>query len=268
MRFIQPGLCALLLAAGGGWAAWLVRGHTGRKKRPPPASARPSERRCSPTSPATGRTPSCGSASGSTAARWRWPAPRSGPGWCGRSSMRPPSGPSRTGSGRWTGSPWRWWSCRRRPSPMLCILWFEVAVATFRHLGSGDRRRRAESDLHGHASLLGRRFLRRLAKRNGILLGQWGAGRKAPLIGWSLEGSAITVAPPRTGKGALIALNLLSPDGRGFEGSTVTIDPRGELWCIAARRRRELGPRCRAPRSLRRDEGPQGTRSGNATCRT
>ena len=70
-----------------------------------------------------------------------------------------------------------------------------------------------------------------------------GAGRNARLIGWSLEGSAITVAPPRAGKGAVIALNLLSPDYRGFDGSTVTIDPRGELWCIAARRRRELGRR-------------------------
>ena len=70
-----------------------------------------------------------------------------------------------------------------------------------------------------------------------------GRGARAPLIGWSLEGSAITVAPPRTGKGALIALNLLSPGDRGFGGSTVTIDPRGELWCIAARRRRLMGRR-------------------------
>ena len=126
---------------------------------------------------------------------------------------------------------------------LLTVLWFEVAVASLRHLGGRERRRRAASDLHGHATLLGRRFLRRLAKRKGILLGQWSGRPTAPLIGWSLEGSAITVAPPRTGKGALIALNLLSPDRRGFGGSTVTIDPRGELWCIAARRRRELGRR-------------------------
>ena len=123
------------------------------------------------------------------------------------------------------------------------ILWFEVLINSFKYPQSGNRRQRAESDLYGRSKLLGRRFLRRLAKRRGILLGQWGAGRNAKLIGWSLEGSAITVAPPRVGKGALIALNLLSPDDRGFQGSTVTIDPRGELWCIAARRRRELGRR-------------------------
>ena len=123
------------------------------------------------------------------------------------------------------------------------ILWFEVLINSFKYLQSGNRRQRAESDLYGRSKLLGRRFLRRLAKRRGILLGQWGAGRNAKLIGWSLEGSAITVAPPRVGKGALIALNLLSPGDRGFQGSTVTIDPRGELWCIAARRRRELGRR-------------------------
>ena len=123
------------------------------------------------------------------------------------------------------------------------MLWFEVLADGVKYLGSGNRRQRAESDLYGRSKLLGGRFLRRLAKRRGILLGQWGAGRNAKLIGWSLEGSAITVAPPRVGKGALIALNLLSPGYRGFQGSTVTIDPRGELWCIAARRRRELGRR-------------------------
>ena len=123
------------------------------------------------------------------------------------------------------------------------MLWFEVLIDSIKHLSSDNRRQRAESDLYGRSKLLGKRFLRRLAKRRGILLGQWGAGRNAKLIGWSLEGSAITVAPPRAGKGATIALNLLSPDYRGFQGSTVTIDPRGELWCIAARRRRELGRR-------------------------
>ena len=123
------------------------------------------------------------------------------------------------------------------------MLWFEVLIDSLKYLQSDNRRQRAESDLYGRSKLLGGRFLRRLAKRRGILLGQWGAGRNAKLIGWSLEGSAITVAPPRVGKGALIALNLLSPGDRGFQGSTVTIDPRGELWCIAARRRRELGRR-------------------------
>ena len=132
------------------------------------------------------------------------------------------------------------------PPPGFAIsfmLWFEVLIDSLKYLQSDNRRQRAESDLYGRSKLLGRRFLRRLAKRRGILLGQWGAGRNAKLIGWSLEGSAITVAPPRVGKGALIALNLLSPGDRGFQGSTVTIDPRGELWCIAARRRRELGCR-------------------------
>ena len=123
------------------------------------------------------------------------------------------------------------------------MLWFEVLIDSLKYLSGDNRRQRAESDLYGRSKLLGRRFLRRLAKRRGILLGQWGAGRNAKLIGWSLEGSAITVAPPRAGKGATIALNLLSPDYRGFQGSTVTIDPRGELWCIAARSRRELGRR-------------------------
>ena len=99
----------------------------------------------------------------------------------------------------------------------------------------------ADSELYGKARVLPRRYLHRLAKRRGILLGGWGRGRNALLIAYPLEGSALTVAPPRSGKSATIALNLLSPDSRGFEGSCVIIDPRGELWCVAARRRRELG---------------------------
>ena len=123
------------------------------------------------------------------------------------------------------------------------MLWFEVLIDSFKYLSSDNRRQRAKSDLYGRSKLLGRRLLRRLAKRRGILLGQWGAGRNAKLISWFLEGSAITVAPHRAGKGAAVALYLLSPGGRGFQGSTVTIDPRGELWCIAARRRCPLGRR-------------------------
>ena len=240
MRLIQASVCVLLLAAGCGWAAWLTAG-----VRPPGIAA-------------AGLGLSVGASflvymasDRKDAALWlRFGLYGGGsryrlrPFWTGvvRPLQHAPS----------LGAVMAWLESLDGlalvmlvvPGPavaLLLVLWFEVAVASLRHLGRGDRRRRAESDLHGHATLLGRRFLRRLAKRKGILLGQWGARQGAPLIGWALEGSAITVAPPRTGKGAIIALNLLSPDGRGFEGSTVTIDPRGELWCIASRRRRELG---------------------------
>ena len=109
-----------------------------------------------------------------------------------------------------------------------------------RLLAGGGRRRRAESDLYGRARLLGGRDLAPLLSARGLILGETKSGR---LISWPLEGSAITFAPPRTGKGATIALNLLAPDGRGPGGSTLTIDPRGEAYCIVARRRRQLGRR-------------------------
>ena len=124
---------------------------------------------------------------------------------------------------------------------VLLALALELVLGGLRHLHRTQRRRRADSELYGKARLLPRRYLRRLSRGRGIVLGGWGGGRNAPLIAYPLEGSALTVAPPRAGKGALIALNLLSPESRGFEGSCVIIDPRGELWCIAARRRRELG---------------------------
>ena len=85
--------------------------------------------------------------------------------------------------------------------------------------------------------------MRELSRRRGILLGQRGSGASSPLIAWNVEGCALTVAPPRAGKGAEIALNYLSPGGRGWPGSTVLVDPRGETFCVVARRRRELGRR-------------------------
>ena len=243
MRLIQPGLCVLLLAAGGTWASWAGR-------RIPPARTL--------TAAGLGTAVAASllayfAADRKDAAIWlRFGlyggalAVACASFWTGvvRPLQHVPS----------PGAVMAWLDrldgiglvLLVAPGPaavLLLVLWFEVAVASLRHLGGGDRRRRAGSDLHGRAALLGRRFLRRLARRNGILLGQWGGRQGAPLIGWALEGSAITVAPPRTGKGALIALNLLSPGDRGFDGSTVTIDPRGELWCIASRRRRQMGRR-------------------------
>ena len=109
-----------------------------------------------------------------------------------------------------------------------------------RHGLSGDRRR-AKSNLYGKSEFMGRRDRRTLEHGRELLLGQTRRHRSAPLIAWPLEGSAITLAPPRTGKGATIALNLLSPGDRGPQGSTIVIDPRGETYCIAARRRRQMG---------------------------
>lgn len=128
---------------------------------------------------------------------------------------------------------------------MMVFLWCEMLLTGARKLGKDRYRRRADSDLYGKAKLLDKQHMKRLTKESGLLLGQWGGEPNAPLVAWPLEGSAITVAPPRVGKGATIALNLLSPDERGFAGSTVVIDPRGELWCVAARRRRALGRRVR-----------------------
>ena len=116
-----------------------------------------------------------------------------------------------------------------------------VVLGPFSHLlAPRKHRQRADSNLYGQARLLGESDLVPLLKTRGLILGETKSGR---LISWPLEGSAITFAPPRAGKGATIALNLLSPHSRGHGGSTLTIDPRGETFCIVARRRRQLGRR-------------------------
>ena len=115
----------------------------------------------------------------------------------------------------------------------------QAARTTVRRIAGEKGRKKAESELFGKAKFLERRWLRGLAKNDGVMLGRSRDG----LIAYPLEGSAMTFAPPRTGKGATIALNYLSPEERGWQGSTVVIDPRGELFPIVARRRRSLGRR-------------------------
>ncbi len=157
-------------------------------------------------------------------------------------------------------------------APVFALLWFTAMLTGLTGAGRISKRRRSKSELHGASKLMGQRHLRRLGQRKGgIILGQTTPGNGAPLAVWPLEGHAMTIAPPRTGKGALIASNLLAPGERGWQGSTVSIDPRGELYCIVARRRRELGrkvvlldpydvigrhreqhPHCHLPREVKR----------------
>jgi len=100
-------------------------------------------------------------------------------------------------------------------------------------------RKKANSELYGKASFLARRWMRTMTKQRGVMLGKSRDG----LVAYRLEGSAMSFAPPRTGKGANIALNYLDPEERGWAGSTVLIDPRGETFPMVARRRRNLGRR-------------------------
>ena len=123
------------------------------------------------------------------------------------------------------------------------LLWLEVALPGLLGKREREKRKRARSDLYGKSRLMSGRERRGLERGQGILLGQTGASRRARLVAWPLEGSAITLAPPRTGKGATIALNLLNPGKRGPSGSVIVIDPRGETYPIVARRRRAMGRR-------------------------
>ena len=139
------------------------------------------------------------------------------------------------------GSPWRLFMVAAPIAgvPVLGLLWLDTVKGFLKSL-KGDRgRTRSESELFGKARFLERKWLRGLSKQKGLLLGDGPDG----LVAYRLEGSAMTFAPPRTGKGATIALNYLSPEERGWQGSSVVIDPRGELYPIVARRRRSLGRR-------------------------
>ena len=118
-----------------------------------------------------------------------------------------------------------------------------VAVGVLFGSGGGEKgRRQSGSELFGKSRLMGRRMMRRMSRHGGIIVGATEKGGGGELVTYQLEGASLTLAPPRTNKTSLIAGNLLAPHGKGYtKGSMVMIDPRGELFFVAAARRKALG---------------------------
>lgn len=122
---------------------------------------------------------------------------------------------------------------------------FGLGVGAGVLLGKGDRqegRRESGSELFGKSRLMGRRMMQRMSRDGGIILGAIAKGLKALVVSYPLEGAKLTFSGPRTGKTSGIAANLLAVDGKGYvDGSTMIIDPRGELFFVTAERRKALG---------------------------
>ena len=103
-------------------------------------------------------------------------------------------------------------------------------------------RKESQSELFGKSRIMGRRMMRRMSRGGGVILGEMGNSKVGELVSYGLVGMQMVFAPPRTGKTALMAANLLAAKGKGFvKGSTVIVDPRGELYFIAAKRRQAMG---------------------------
>ena len=130
-----------------------------------------------------------------------------------------------------------------------CLVAFGVLFAASVGLGllfggrSAEKgRRRSESELFGKSRFMSARNMRRMSKHGGIILGAMTRGRSGELARYLLEGAMVTLAPPRTGKTALIIANLLACEEGGlWRGSTVLMDPRAELFMVTAKRRQEKG---------------------------
>ena len=120
---------------------------------------------------------------------------------------------------------------------------FAVLMGFLTSLGEGEEgKRRSTSELFGKSELMGKRQMRKMSRDGGLILGAMENGSKAELVTYPLEGAAMTVALPRTGKTQLIAGNLLAPKKAGLrQGSMIILDPRGEVYCVVAKRRHEMG---------------------------
>ena len=118
-----------------------------------------------------------------------------------------------------------------------------VALGLLFGTGGGERgRKRSDSQLFGKSKLMSRRSMRRMGKHGGIILGAMEAKRGSERVRYPLEGAAVTIAPPRTGKSTLVMENLLAGDKGGlWQGSNLITDPRGEIFMVTAQRRHDLG---------------------------
>ena len=118
---------------------------------------------------------------------------------------------------------------------MLFVLWLGT---TFWLMPRNAKDRRDPAAQFGDARWMNRAERRRLDR--GLELGLDPDTDRPVRV--AIEGNALTIAPPRTGKTTgLIVPNLLAPDEMGWQGAAVILDPKGDVYDAVRRRREELG---------------------------
>ena len=178
MRTIELSACALLLAAGGGWAIWLTAG-----TRPDDIAA--AGLGLAVAAPLTAYMAADRKSSGLWLRFGLYGAGLTVSGaslWTG--VVRPLQGvPSVGAAFQWLQSLEGFGLVMLVVPPVAvmvtAVLWCEAAIHGIKRLGGGDRRRRAASDLHGRAAFLDRPSMRRLARRRGSCSAS-GAGEGMP----------------------------------------------------------------------------------------
>lgn len=94
----------------------------------------------------------------------------------------------------------------------------------------------------GDAKLLSGVKLNGMAKCQGLLIGQLYAQDDSSLLRVRIEGHALTIAPPRSGKFVSTISSLLAQVSALDENyPVINIEPKGQAYCVWGRRRRELG---------------------------
>lgn len=131
----------------------------------------------------------------------------------------------------------------------LAIIGATVLVASVIAFGRSLEPLRHASKRFGDARFASRRDLARM--RTGLEIGLDPATRRPVRV--EVEGNLMTIAPPRRGKtSGLVLPNLALPDSSAWSGPAVVIDPKGDAYRAAARRRRAIGRsvRCLDPLGL------------------
>lgn len=150
-----------------------------------------------------------------------------------------------------------YWSIATRSSPAFenggwswpIMLALVPLIASIFAPSRSRRVQRDESNLFGSARLAN--DAERATMRRGLELGLDPKTGRAVRV--QVQGTLVTIAPPRKGKTATLVIpNLAYPEPGAWNGPAVVIDPKGEVFRAVAERRRALGRRvlCLDPLAL------------------
>lgn len=137
------------------------------------------------------------------------------------------------GNARWlSNGGWSW--------PALLALAPPLVLVTYKFAPRRAQPQRDVSGVYGDARFASSEDL--AGRARGLELGR--DPETGSVVRVAVQGTLVTIAPPRKGKtSGLLIPNLAYPEPGSWSGPAVVIDPKGEVYRAVAERRRALGRR-------------------------
>jgi type IV secretion system protein VirD4 len=114
----------------------------------------------------------------------------------------------------------------------LLAIW-EGTGDAFQSLKGGiGGRKFSKNTVHGGSRFADKRRLRQMSQSTGVVVGQMSKSPRSSLLKHDLQAHAISIAPPRSGKGNLLNCTLIAPPN-SWDGPILCVDPKLENLFIS-----------------------------------